>query len=117
MPLIEVLGVPRMWSWRRRKLKAAMREAVASIPQMEITPSEVSVLTFRESGGFDKEIHVRFTFNEKNERTPEVRNVLAEKIAIVIEKWFPKTKLIETWGNPFSQQNGFYCIRKEKWYC
>lgn len=31
MPLIEVLGVPRMWRWRRRKFKTAIREAVAKI--------------------------------------------------------------------------------------
>lgn len=116
MPLIEVLGVPRMFRWRRKKFKTAIREAVAAIPEMQLKTSEVSVLTFREAGGYDKEIHVRFTFNEKNERTPEVRDILAQKIAEVIDKTF-STKLIETWGNPFNQNNGFYYIKREKFYC
>ncbi|MEI6774267.1 MAG: hypothetical protein WCL18_05785 [bacterium] len=117
MPLIEVLGASRMWRWRRRKFKTAMREAVASIPKMQLTPSQVSVLTFREAGGFDGEIHVRCTFNEKEERTPEVRDILAQKIAEVTEKFFHKTRLIEVWGNPCSKDNGFYSITNEKWEC
>jgi hypothetical protein len=114
MPLIEVLGVPRMWRWRRKKFKTAMRETVARIPVMKLTPSEVSVLIFREAGRFDGEIHVRVTFNEKDERTTEVRDALTQRIAIIITTWFPKTKLIEVWGNPFSKENGFYFIRKEQ---
>ena len=94
-----------------------MREAVAKIPEMKLTTSEVSVLTFREAGGYDKEIHIRFSFNDKDERTPEVRDILAQKIAEVVERFFPKTKLIEAWGNPFYKDNGFHYIRKEKWEC
>ena len=117
MQLIEVLGVPRMFSWRRKKLKREIREAVASVPAMQLTTSQVSVLTFREAGGHDGEIHVRFTFNEKEERTPYIRDILAQKIAEVTEKFFPKTRLIETWGNPLPKDNGFYSITNEKWEC
>jgi hypothetical protein len=114
MPLIEVLGVPRMWRWRRRNFKNAVKEAVANIPKMKLTTSEVSVLTFREAGGFDGEIHLRFTFNEKEERTIDVRESLAKDTAKVVDRFFPKTKLIESWGNPFPKDNGFYYIRKER---
>ncbi len=93
-----------------------MREAVAAITEMELNSSQVSVLTFREAGGYDGEIHVLFTFNDKTERTPIVREILAEKIACVVDQWFRKTKLIETWGNPFPKENGFYFIRKEREY-
>ncbi|MFA6255973.1 MAG: hypothetical protein WC606_02205 [Candidatus Absconditabacterales bacterium] len=115
MPLIEILGVPRIRRRFRRKFKTAIREAVAAIPEMKLTTSEVSVLIFREAGGYDGEIHVRFTFNEKDERTQKVRETFAEEIAIVVDKWFPKTNLIEVWGNPFPKENGFHYIRKEKW--
>ncbi len=117
MPLIEVIGVPRMWSWRRKRLKREIREAVASVPEMRLTPSQVSVLTIREAGGYDGEIHLRFTFNEKEERTPDIRDVLAKKIAEVTEGFFPKTRVMESWGNPFPKDNGFYSIIKEKWEC
>lgn len=113
MPLIEVLGVPWMFPWSRRKFKRTVREAVASIPEMEVSTREVSVLTFREAGGFDGEIHIRFTFNEKEERIPEVRHTLALKVAEVVNVRFPRTKLIESWGNPFHQDNGFAWVRKE----
>lgn len=116
MPLIEVLGVPWMFRCRRKKFKTAMREAVANIPEMKSTPSDVSVLTFREIGGYDGEIHVRVTFNEKDERTRKVKETLTEEIALVIEKWFPKTNLIEVWGNPFPKENGFHYIRKVREY-
>ena len=119
-----------MFRWRRRKFKAAMRKAVAAIPEMELTSSQVSVLTFREAGGYDGEIHVRFTFNDIKKRTPDVREILAEKIAIVVDEWFPETKwwlprikwfprtsLIEVWGNPFPKENGFHFIKRERWYC
>jgi hypothetical protein len=114
MPLVEVLGVQRMFKCRRRKFKAAVREAVAAIPEMELTTNQVSVLTFREAGGYNGEIHVRVTFNEKEERTPKVRDTLTEEIGNVVKKWFPRTKLIEVWGNPFPQTNGFHWFRRER---
>ncbi|MEI7919841.1 MAG: hypothetical protein WCH65_06855 [bacterium] len=113
MPLVEVLGVPRMFKWRRRKFKAAVREAVAAIPEMKLRKDEVSVLTFREVGGYDGEIHVRFTFYETENRTPKVRENLAKEIAKVVKKWFPKSNLIEAWGTPFCKENGFYSIEHQ----
>lgn len=113
MPLVEVLGVPRMFGWRRKKFKKEVREAAAAIPEMELTTSQVAVLTFREAGGCDGEIHVRFTFYETEKRTPKVRETLAKEIAKVVKEWFPKTNLIEAWGNPFCKENGFYSIEDE----
>ena len=129
MPLIVVLGVPRMTRWRRRRFKKAMMEAVANIPDMNLTPYKISVLTFREAGGFDGEIHAQITFNENEKRDENVRKELAKTVAEVIEKSFPKLRwwiplfrlfsresLIEVWGNPFPSTNGFFFIRHKREY-
>lgn len=114
MPLIKFFGIPRYTSEEYcSDFKEAVREAVVAIPQMNLTMNDVSVKLMAEVGGFDGEIHIEITFNDKEERTLEVRNQLAKVLAeITLKHFLNVTHLVECWGEPFNSDRGFFCLKK-----
>ncbi|MCX6822436.1 MAG: hypothetical protein NTX91_00365 [candidate division SR1 bacterium] len=112
MPLVKFFGVPEITpEGACTKFKSMVRETIAAIPEMNLTIDEISVLLIPEVC-FDNEIHIEATFNDRPERTPDVREKLAIAVTKVTAEFFKNAKLIEFWGNPFKKEQGFADFRR-----
>ncbi len=96
-----------------------IQSEIASIPELELEASQVSVFFPRDlvQLGLGEEVIVSIQgLFEKPGRTPEIRQHLALSVASVIEnfawKYLPQCKLVEVSVNTFNPQTGGFSTAK-----
>lgn len=116
MPILIIFGVPK--HQQTTKLIDALKQRVYGLSELNVTENDITVKFIPED---DTSVHEMIIFVvglfDKPERTEEVRNTLAERLAACGKKFFCEAHLVECFINPFDQRNGFASIcMSQKWF-
>ncbi len=113
MPILTVQGIPaNIGIEELKKLWSALRSVVASIPELKLTSEQVTVFFPPDllQEGLGEEIIITVTgLFLRPERTEEIRNILAKKIALIAKLYFPDA-MIECLIIPFDPSQGFATV-------
>ncbi len=110
MPILTVQGIPaNIGIEELKKLWFALRSVVASIPELKLTSEQVTVFFPPDllQEGLGEEIIITVTgLFVRPERTEEIRNILAKKLALIAKLYFPDA-MVECLIIPFDPSQGF----------
>jgi hypothetical protein len=105
MPAIMLLGVPK--HQQTIKFTTALQQRVYGMEVLHLTKNDVSPFFMPADGPMGEIMIFIAFFFDLPERTPEVRQILAERLRDCTKMFCPDATLIECGYLPFDQTLGF----------
>ena len=112
MPIILLLGVQKQHQTER--FVTALKQRAYGIEQLHITEDDITPLFIPSEGSVGEIIIFVEGLFEKPERTEEIRNKFAERLAECAKTYCEHPRLVECLIHPFDPRFGFASIVTKK---
>jgi len=110
MPVLILLGVPK--HQQTTKFVDALKQRIYAMEILKLTEKDISIRFISDDGARASEIIIFIEgLFDKPERTEEVRNTLADRVAQCAKSHCREVQQVECFIHPFDQRIGFACIK------
>lgn len=110
MPLAKIMILGEYAEVNLEEVERLMKKTIASVPELKLVERQVSVLfpedKLKKRENLEVVAIIDGLFRTPG-RTSEVRKDLAEKVALVLRKFFPEAALVECLVKTFDPEEGF----------